>query len=54
MREYYQVFGRMTKPLLKEPVFSNYYHSFESQKKGEMTYIVLETGLVSFLALWYL
>ena len=54
MREYYQVFGRRIKPLPKEPVFSDYYHPSESQKKGEMAFIVLGTGLVSYIAYRYL
>ena len=41
MREYYRVFGRKIKPLPKEPVFSDFYHPSESQKKEEMTFVIL-------------
>ena len=49
-----EVFGRKIKPLPKEPVFTDYYHPSESQKKGEMAFIILGTGLVSYIAYRYL
>ena len=49
--EILSVFGRKIKPLPKEPVFTDYYHPSESQKKGEMTFIIaMEATLVSYLA----
>ena len=54
MREYYRVFGQRIKPLPKEPVFTDYYHPSETQKKGEMAFIVLGTGVVSYVAYKYL
>ena len=54
MREYYQVFGRRIKPLSPQPKFTDFYHPSETQKKGEMTFIVLGTGLVSYIAYRYL
>ena len=47
MREYYRVFGRKIKPLPPEPLFTDYYHLPESQKRGEIIFIIGGTTLVS-------
>ena len=54
MREYYRVFGKRIKPLGPEPVFSDFYNPSEDQKRGEIFFIVLGTGLVSYIVYKYL
>ena len=54
MREYYRVFSKRIKPLGPEPVFSDFYNPSEDQKRGEIFFIVLGTGLVSYIVYKYL
>ena len=54
MREYYRVFGKSINPLGPEPVFSDFYNPSEDQKKGEIFFIVLGTGLISYIVYKYL
>ena len=49
-REYYQLFGKRIKPLPPERVSIDYYNPSESQKKGEMAFIIGGTTIVSHLA----
>ena len=54
MLEYYQVFAKPIKPLPPEPQLSNFYHSSEAQKNGELLFAALGTGIATYALYKYL
>ena len=47
MLEYYRVFAKQIKPLPPEPQLSDFYHSSEAQKNGELLFAAVGTGFVT-------
>ena len=54
MLEYYRVFGKQIKPLPPEPELSNFYHPSETQKNGELLYVTVGAGIVTYALYKYL
>ena len=48
MLKYYQVFSKQIKPLPPEPKLSDFYHPSESQKNGELLFVAVGTGIVTY------
>ena len=45
MLQYYRVFAKEIKPLPPEPVLSDFYRPSETQKNGELLFVVVGTAL---------
>ena len=54
MLEYYRVFAKKIKPLPPEPQLSNFYHPSETQKNGELLFVVLGIGIAIYALYKYL
>ena len=52
--EYYRVFPRKIKPLPPEPELSDFYHPSETQKNGELLFVVVGTGIATYALYKYL
>ena len=48
MVEYYRVFAKHRKPLLPEPKLSDFYHPSNTQKNGELLFVVVGTGITTY------
>ena len=48
MLEYCRVFAKKVKSLLSEPELSDLYHSLETQKNGELLFVVVVTGVATY------
>ena len=48
MFEYYRVVAKQIKPLPLEPQLSDFYHPSESQKKGELLFVTVGTGIATY------
>ena len=47
MLGYYRVFTKRLKPLPPEPELSDFYHPSETQKNGELLFVVVGTGIAT-------
>ena len=54
MLEYYRVFAKQIKPLPPEPQLSDFYHPSEAQKNGELLFVAVGTGIVTYALYKYL
>ena len=54
MLEYYRVFAKKRKPLPPEPQLSDFYHPSEAQKNGELLFVVVGTGIATYVLYKYL
>ena len=54
MPEYYRVFAKQIKPLPPEPELSDFYHPSETQKNGELLFVVVGAGVVTYTLYKYL
>ena len=54
MLEYYRVFAKQIKPLPPEPELSDFYHPSENQKNGELLFVVVGTGIATYVQYKYL
>ena len=54
MLEYYRVFPRKIKPLPPEPELSDFYHPSETQRNGELLFVTVGTGIVTYAMYKYL
>ena len=54
MLEYYRVFAKQIKPLPPEPQLSDFYHPLEAQKNGELLFVAVGTGIVTYALYKYL
>ena len=56
MVEYYRVFGKkkIMKPLAPEPELSDFYHPSETQKNGEILFVVVSTGIAIYALYRYI
>ena len=54
MLEYYRVFAKKIKPLPPEPELSHFYHPSETQKNGELLFVVVGAGVVTYAPYKYL
>ena len=54
MLGYYQVFAKQIKPLSPEPQLSDFYHSSEAQKNGEILFVAVGTGIATYALYKYL
>ena len=54
MLEYYRIFAKQIKPLTPEPESSDFYHSSENQKNGELSFAVVGTGITTYALYKYL
>ena len=54
MLEYYRVFAKKIKPLPPEPELSDFYHPSEVQKNGELLFVAVGTGIVTYVLDKYL
>ena len=54
MLEYYHVFAKKIKPLPPEPELSDFYHPSENQKNGELLFVVVGIGIVTYALYKYL
>ena len=54
MLEYYCVFVKKIKPLPPEPELSDFYHPSENQKNGDLLFVVVGTGIVTYALYKYL
>ena len=52
MLEYYQGFAKK-KPLLLEPELSDFYHPSDNQKSGELLFVVVGTGIATYVLCKY-
>ena len=48
MLEYCRVFAKQIKSLPPEPELSDFYHPSEIQKKGEILFVVVSTGIAKY------
>ena len=54
MLEYYRVFAKQIKPLPPEPELSDFYHPSETQKNGELLFVIAGTGIATYALYKYL
>ena len=54
MLEYYRVFAKKIKPLPPDLDFSDFYHPSETQKNGELLFVVVGTGVATYALYKYL
>ena len=54
MVEYYRVFAKQIKPLPSEPELSDFYHPSENRKNGELFFVVVGTGIATYVLYKYL
>ena len=54
MLEYYRVFAKQIKPLTTQPQLSDCYHRSESQKNGELIFVAVGTGIVTYAIYKYI
>ena len=54
MLEYYRVFSKQIKPLPPEPQLSDFYHPSETQKNGDLLFVVAGTGIATYALYKYL
>ena len=54
MLEYYRVFAKQIKPLPPEPELSDFYQPSGTQKDGELLFIALGSGIVTYAFYKYL
>ena len=54
MLEYYRVFAKQIKPLPPERELSDFYHPSETQKNGELLFLVVITGVATYALYKYL
>ena len=54
MLQYYRVFAKEIKPLPPEPVLSDFYRPSETQKNGELLFVVVGTGIATYFLYKYL
>ena len=54
MLEYYRVFAKQIKPLPPEPQLSDFYHPSEAPKNGELLFVAVGTGIVTYALYKYL
>ena len=52
--EYYRLFAKQIKLLPPEPELSDFYHSSENQKNGELLFVVVGTGIATYFQYKYL
>ena len=48
MLEYYRIFAKQIKPLPPELQLSDFYHPSESQKNGELLFVAVGIGIVTY------
>ena len=54
MLEYYRVFAKEIKPLPPEPQLSDFYHPSEAQKNGDLLFVAVGAGIVTYASYKYL
>ena len=54
MLEYYRVFAKKIKPLPPDPELSDFYPPSEVQKNGELLFVAVGTGIVTYVLDKYL
>ena len=54
MLEYYRVFAKKIKTLPREPELSDFYQPSETQKNGELLFVVVGTGITTYALYKYL
>ena len=54
MLEYYQVFTKQIKSLPPEGQLSDFYHPSESQKNGELLFVVASASIITYVLYKYL
>ena len=54
MLEYYRIFAKKIKPLPPWPELSDFYHPSENQKIGELLFVVVGTGIATYVLYKYL
>ena len=54
MLGYYRVFTKRLKPLPPEPELSDFYHPSETQKNGELLFVIAGTGIATYALYKYL
>ena len=54
MLQYYRVFAKEIKPLPPEPVLSDFYRPSETQKNGELLFVVVGTSIATYALYKYL
>ena len=54
MLQYYRVFAKEIKPLPPKPVLSDFYRPSETQKNGELLFVVVGTGIATYALYKYL
>ena len=54
MLEYYRVSGKQINPLPPEPQLSDFHHSSEDQKNGELLFVAVGTGIATYALYRYL
>ena len=54
MLEYYRVFAKQIKPLPPEPKLSDFYHPLAAKKNGELLFVAVGTGIVTYALYKYL
>ena len=52
--KYYRVFAKQIKPLPPEPQLSDFYHPSEAQRNGELLFVAVDTGIVTYALYKYL
>ena len=53
MLEYYRVFGKKIKTLTPQPQLSDFYYPSEPQKNGELLFVTVGTGVVTYVLYKY-
>ena len=48
MVEYYRVFAKQIRPLPPEPQLSDFYHTSEDQKNGELFFVAVGTHIETY------
>ena len=54
MKQCYRVFAKKVKPLPPEPELSDFYHPSETQKNGELLFVIAGTGIATYALYKYL
>ena len=54
MLEYYRIFAKQIKPLPPESELPDFYHPSEAQKNGDLLFVILDTGIATYVLYKYL
>ena len=54
MLEYYRIFAKQIKPLPPESELPDFYHPSEAQKNGDLLFVILDTGIATYVRYKYL